>query len=96
MSLTDRRVIFRLHAVRRMFQRRITHRDVHQVLETGEVLEQYPHDTPYPSRLLLGWRDARPLHVVVAEDSEAGTAIVVTVYEPDPVRWDSDFRRRVQ
>ena len=85
-----------MHAIQRMFQRRITFEDVHQVLDTGEVVEQYPDDVPYPRRLLLGWRGSRPLHVVVAEDSDAGTAIVVTVYEPDPSGWDSDFRRRVQ
>ena len=69
---------------------------MHQVLDIGEVVEQYPDDVPYPRRLLLGWRDSRSLHVVVAEDSDAGTAIVVTVYEPDPSGWDHDFRRRIQ
>jgi len=25
------------------------------VIETGEIIEDYPNDFPYPSRLLLGW-----------------------------------------
>jgi hypothetical protein len=42
-------VVFRVHAVQRMFQRHITVEDVREVLETGESLEAYPNDQPYPS-----------------------------------------------
>jgi len=65
-------------------------------LETGEVIERYPDDRPYPSRLVLGWREDRPLHVVVAEQAEADTLIVITVYEPNPALWEDDFKRRRQ
>jgi hypothetical protein len=41
-------LVFRLHALQRMFQRRISAQDVRRVLETGELIEDYPHDTPYP------------------------------------------------
>ncbi len=37
----------------------------------------------------------RPLHVVVAEDSEDGILIVVSAYEPDPIQWDSGFKKKV-
>ncbi len=33
--------------------------DVREVLTSGEVIESYPDDTPYPSRLVLGWRGSR-------------------------------------
>lgn len=79
-----------------MFQRNISEADVYRVLETGEVIETYPDDAPYPSRLLLGWSGSRPLHVVIAEDSEEGITIVVTVYEPDLLRWEPGFRRRAR
>ncbi len=48
-------LVFRIHAIKRMFQRRISKEDVQEVLETGETIETYPDDEPYPSRLLLGW-----------------------------------------
>lgn len=32
------------------------------------VKEDYPDDTPYPSRLLLGWHNNRPLNIVVADN----------------------------
>jgi hypothetical protein len=54
----------------------------------------YPDDTPYPSRLMLGWRGSRPIHIVVAEAADAGERIVITVYEPDTDLWEEGFRRR--
>jgi len=78
-----------------MFERRISVEDVRTAITHGEVVQTYPDDKPYPSRLLLGWVGTRPLHVVVAEDSEDGILIVVTAYEPDPIQWDSGFKRKV-
>jgi Domain of unknown function (DUF4258) len=77
-----------------MFERRITVEDVEAVLDRGEIVEQYPSDQPYPSRFILGWRHARPLHVVLAENTGENEFIVITAYEPDPVQWEADFRRR--
>lgn len=87
-------LVFRVHALRRMARRDISVGEVRQALGNGEITEAYPDDTPYPSRLLLGWVGPRPLHVVVADDAGGGQTIVITVYEPDPVRWEADFRRR--
>ena len=88
------RLVFRVHAISRMFQRRISKDDVRHVLATGETIETYPKDTPYPSRLVLGWCQSRPVHVVVADNAENQETIVITVYEPDVTEWESDFRRR--
>jgi hypothetical protein len=87
-------LIFRVHAIKRMFQRRISKDDVRHVLEAGETIEIYPRDTPYPSRLVLGWRQARPLHVVVADNVETGETIVITTYEPHPEEWEPDYKTR--
>jgi hypothetical protein len=63
-------------------------------LEFGEVIEEYPDDKPYPSRLVMGQVGLRPIHIVVADDNEARETIVITVYEPDPNQWEADFKRR--
>jgi len=47
-------IIFRVHALQRMFERGVTQEDVRHVLATGETIERYPDDQPYPSRLILG------------------------------------------
>jgi hypothetical protein len=89
------KLIFRTHAIQRMFQRRINETEVRYILITGENIEAYPNDTPYPSRLILGWIDKRPLHIVVADNEPDGETIVITVYEPDEEQWSPDFKRRV-
>lgn len=90
-----RKLVFRVHAIQRMFQRGISMDDVRQALTAGEVIEEYPDDTPYPSRLVLGWSGARPLHVAVADTPDAQETIVITVYEPDPGRWEPALRRKI-
>jgi len=42
-----RKLTFRVHALERMFDRRISVEDVLDVLERGEIIEQYPDDQPY-------------------------------------------------
>ncbi len=77
-----------------MFQNRISEKDVRHVLEEGEIIKIYPDDTPYPSRLVLGWLASRPVHVVAADGAETGDTFVITVYKPDPELWEPDFRRK--
>jgi len=89
-----RHLTFRIHAIKRMFQRRITEKEVRSVLENGEVIEAYPEDSPYPSRLLFGWVGTKPLHVVAAENSQDEETIVITVYEPNREEWAEGFKRR--
>ena len=72
------KLVFRTHAIQRMFQRRISMEDIRRVLETGEVIEEYPDDTPYPSRLILGWNGTKPLHVVIADNNEDKETIIIT------------------
>jgi Domain of unknown function (DUF4258) len=89
------KIIFRTHAIKRMFQRRVDEKDVRSVLEIGEIIEVYPDDTPYPSRLILGWLESRPLHVVAADNIIDNETIVITVYEPEQDKWSPNFKRRI-
>ena len=77
-----------------MFQRGIIETDVREVLETGEMIEERLSDLPYPSRLMLGFIEGKPIHVVASDDPLEQATVVITVYRPDPKRWDSSFRRR--
>ena len=88
------KIIFRGHAVRRMFERAVSLDEVHAVLADGETIEEYVDVMTYLSRLVLGWVDGRPLHVVAADNEGDDEIIVVTAYEPDPAAWDEDFLRR--
>ena len=56
---------YRLHAVKRIFERGLSRMCVSQILKRGEVIESYPDDTPFPSGLILGSCQGRPFHVVI-------------------------------
>ena len=77
-----------------MFERGIHEEAVRLAVDTGEVIQEYPDDLPYPSRLVLGWNEEHPIHVVAAYDKQAQTDIIITVYKPDPTQWESNFKRK--
>ena len=92
----NRHLVFRDHAILRMAQRGISEAEAKVVLVTGEIIEEYPDDQPYPSRLVLGWAGYRPLHLVLADNPSNMETYVITAYDPDPNLWEADFRRRKQ
>ena len=87
-GMAEPRLRFSEHAIDRMLESDIEVDDVEVALAGGETIEDYDDG----SRLVLGRSGVRPLHVVAAE--EGGVVTVVTVYEPDPTRWDAAFRAR--
>lgn len=92
--MSERNYIYARHALQRMAERGISRKDIETVVEAGEIIRDYPDDTPYPSRLILGLRGERPLHIVAADNDSANETIIVTVYEPDPDIWNDDFRSK--
>jgi hypothetical protein len=88
------KILCRVHAVQRMFERDISVRKVLGAIKTGEIIEDYSSEMPEPSRLILGFHGKRPFHVVTSENSETNVTIVVTVYIPDPNRWTKDLKNR--
>lgn len=63
------------------------------MIEGGEIIREYADDKPFPSRLLLGWHQKRPLHVVAADTPDNET-IIITAYEPDTTIWEADFKTK--
>lgn len=84
---------YRIHTIQRMFERGISIQDVRTVLENGRTIETYT-DKHYPARLVMGRCGKRNLHVVLAENIVGEENIVVTVYQPERIRWEADFERR--
>jgi hypothetical protein len=94
MDKTISPIIFRIHAVQRMFERGIPVDAVRQVLQSGEMIEDYSDEMPAPGGLISAKRGRRPIHVVVAENTEDDELVVITVYEPDTSQWKPGFRNR--
>ncbi|NQU63066.1 MAG: DUF4258 domain-containing protein [SAR324 cluster bacterium] len=82
------------HAIQRMFERSISTVDVSEVIQVGEIINQYPDDKPYPSFLLLGFIETRPIHVLVAVDEELDFCYTITVYIPKPGLWTENFKTK--
>ena len=69
--------------------------EVGEAIANASVVEEYPDDTPYLSALVLGRTSSeRPLHIVCAYAEAEDRAVVITIYQPDPERWEDGFRRR--
>ncbi len=90
------KIIYRMHAVRRMFERNINEEEVLYAIKNGTAIQEYPNDQPYPSRLLLSIMNGRPIHTVIAENQKDDEIIVITVYEPDAEQWDKNYERKIK
>jgi len=82
------------HALERIFQRGIKRKNVSEVLQTGEIIETYADDKPWPSALFLGWIDGEPLHVAAAYSQQLQKVAIITVYEPSLDYFENDFKTR--
>ncbi|MFO7860187.1 MAG: DUF4258 domain-containing protein [Desulfosalsimonas sp.] len=92
----DFKIIYRIHATRRIFQRSINPNDVVATLFQGKIIENYGDDFPLPSVLISGRTEkGNPLHVVAAINHEEQQLIIITAYNPDPNLWSEDYTRRL-
>ena len=81
------------HIFVRLLQRDISMDNVESSILTGEIIEQYPEDYPYPSCLILGLTvEKLYLHVVCGIGD--GELWLITAYYPDPDEWTDDFKVR--
>jgi len=92
--LECKKLIFSGHAVQRMFERGISPANVREIVESGEIISEYPDDIPYPSKLILGYVGKRPIHLVLGYNEVEQTCIAITVYEPSKDIWEDDFKEK--
>lgn len=90
--MNNPKIFFRVHAVQRMFERKVSVKNISHALQSGETIEDYSLEMPEPGRLILGFCGKRPFHAVISGHPNEIT--VITVYIPDPGKWSKDFKRR--
>ena len=86
------KVFFTQHFLYRIDERSISLTDIESAIYNGEIIEQYPDDTPHPSVLLLGNILHSPLHVVIGMGEDM--AWLVTAYHPDLRKWEDNLKTR--
>lgn len=86
------KVKFSIHAQERIDERKVLISEIEKVISTGEIIEKYPDDKPYPSYLILGYvRNNQPLYVLCALGENL---IIVTVHWFDPEKWINHKTRK--
>lgn len=93
-ALICNKVIFSGHSIQRMFEREISVENIKQIIKTGLIITSYEDDKPYPSYLLLGFINKKPVHILVAKNKEENICIIITVYIPDKKLWNKDFKTK--
>jgi hypothetical protein len=83
------------HADLEAHEDRLSYEEVYCSVRRGEIIEEYPTDTPYPSCLVYGQTTrGEPIHSVWAYNPNNRWAVLITVYRPDPNRWINWTERR--
>ena len=84
---------FTRHAFKRAIERNISEKEIREIGENVEIIEDYPDDKYSPSSLLLGFTQGdRALHMQTSR-MESDTVKIITLYEPDDREW-IDYRSR--
>lgn len=87
------RIIISAHALERCRQRGIKQKDIRNCIFSGEVIEQYPEDFPFPSCLVYGYAiDHRVIHVVISDEGTGSR--IVTAYIPNTDKFEDDLKTR--
>lgn len=87
------RIIISIHAQERLRQRGIKQKDIKNCIMTGEIIEQYPDDFPFPSCLIFGYTVNNKILHVVASD-EGTLSRIITAYFPNTEKFDNNFKTR--
>lgn len=95
-ALNKGAIIWRKHAAEKMIQRNISRQAVLDVLESGECIQIYDYDRPFPSALFLELIGQRPLHVVASFDELTALIYIITAYEPSLTIFESDFKTKIK
>jgi len=81
------------HARARLSERGITFEDLKNAIITGEIIEQYEEDKPFPSCLLIGITEQnKHIHVVASSNDE--WLYIITAYHPNEKGWEADLKTR--
>lgn len=92
-NCNDDTILLTAHGKNRCVERGIKFDDIKKAIQTGEIIEQYEDDKPFPSCLISGYSENKGvLHVVLSMDSNY--IYIITAYFPDLIKWNEDLKTR--
>jgi len=93
-SIQNGSIIWQKHALQRMLERGIARTEVKQAILSGDIIEDYSDDYPFPSILITNIKGTKPLHIVVAYDEIKYICYIITAYIPDDRYFEKDLLTR--
>ena len=91
--LEEDKIDWSVHVLARMQQREIRVRQVIEAIYSGEIIEYYSDDYPFPSCLISGvCKDGKKLHIVCSLGNNS--IWMITAYYPMNDKWEDDFKTR--
>lgn len=90
--MRDNQFILTDHARVRMFENNISTDNIKTIIDSDEIIENYPNDRPCPSVLILGSLDTLPYHLVVAICNDH--VRIITLYKPEKDQWNEEWKKR--
>jgi hypothetical protein len=94
-TAANKRILYLPHAIRQMSRpdRMISPEEVRNVIEQGEIIEEYPNDQRGHSCLMFCYSIVdRPLHVVCAPKGDY--LAIITAYIPSMEEWENYKKRK--
>ena len=86
-------LIWTRHALKRLQQRKILQCEVEECIHSGEIIEAYFEDKPFPSCLVFGiTSDSRILHTVCSINGDF--LYIISAYQPTTDKWNADYKTR--
>lgn len=85
---------WRKHTLIRLDERSIAQDTILEVILSGEIIEDYPENKPFPSCLIFKMLYGKPYHVVVGFDPANKKVYIITAYNPTLDKFEADFKTR--
>ena len=91
----SKKIVYTPHAMTQItnLERMIEPDELRKVIDTGELVENYPYDMRGNTSLILGrGTNNRPIHVVCTPTDFC--LMIITAYIPSEIKWSHDFKTR--
>ena len=89
-----RKIRWTYHVNMRLKGRSIQREAVLSLVDTYEIIEEYPKDKYLASYLIYAEYENRIIHIQIAVDLENDSVTIVTAYKPTPEKWEKNFKTR--